>query len=234
MLALAQRYEKYTRPLQALLLYIPSMYFLNGRALIAFVAFSLVCFPWKSDKKDWAILLFAAYAALNSLYGALSGHLTEFTLLSSNGISGVGMLLTGYLAARTINATTLKYLLALICAEGLTVLVQASLNRRFFFEGQLDDFANVLHPAYRSISMKTLLALPLDCIQHIYQLEPFGLSRSPAITAAKLLTGITLLLFTPLSHRWRSALFVFLAACIVVLNGRATLIALLITTFLFL
>ena len=218
------RIEALLRFIQALLLYAPTLYFLDSRAMMGFVGFSALFFPWTIDRRDIFLFLFAGFVFFNSAISATAGAFSSFDLFSSNGVLGGIMLITGYVAARTLNAQSLRFLLYFLSFEALCTLAEALLGKRVFFKGQATDFATIQLPGGQTLA-QWLLA-PLNCLTYMSELEPMGLNRTPAITGVKMLAGVVLLSFVPMAHLARIGFFALLATAIIIVNGRATIAAL--------
>lgn len=224
------RHELPCRVLQGMLLFIPSLYLFNSKYLLAFILFSLICFPWHREKKDWPLLAFALYAAANTGFGWLSGGLASFSLFENNGILGGALIVLMYLAARTLNVTALYAFLACIVVEALAVLVQAKLGIRVFFPGQVAPYVGIPYDFFdlgtcMQMDLAAYLASPLACVRHFSEFEPHGFSRGAANLVLKLLTGLLLTLLLPMSWRARLLILLALAPVSVITNGRAALAA---------
>lgn len=219
------------RFIQALLLFLPTVFICSNRYFLGFIVFSLLLYEWRLDRKDWIFFLYALFVAANTSLGLLTGEVAEFNILWSNGIIGGMLLLLAYLAARTITPTTLKYLLAFICLEAVCVLIQGWMGIRVFFYDQLKDFEGMQYYApYKD--QADYFYTPLQCIRGLFELKPFGLTNNSLVMAVKLLVGVVLLSVVPLKHGTRIVLYALLASAMVVVRGRATLGALLCFTVL--
>ena len=223
------KHEKALRFIQALLLYLPSLFFLTNRYLVVFIAFSILAYGvvrW--ERRDWAFFLFAAYVFLNTALGVTGGALGDFSIANSNGMLGCCLLVLSYMAARTINADTLRYFLVMVCAEAALVMLQARMGIRVSFAAQLVNYVGV--PYSGSPDLASYLAMPMSCVQKIYTLQPMGLNVSSLLMAVKLILGLIILAILPMRPWVRCALYAFLSAGLLIVYCRAAMVALAVFT----
>lgn len=118
------------------------------------------------------------------------------------------------LVGRSLNRTTIRCLVALICAEAVVCGIQLILRQPYVFEGQRQAILNVGLTEWGSSDL-------------LYFNRTYGLSTNSSVAAQKFLLAV-LLLFEPSLKRWRwrPVVFLLLALGLYATFNRSTIVVL--------